>query len=318
MDNEVKGCMNDSAVKNGLWSSPDRYKTFMQTRFNGQDPWSINNEVEDAKIKVINKLKTDLAAAVNIRAKNSAAWVQKVPVWNMKLASLDDVTRQWAIPEPAWVWTWIKKRDGEDSGRSCDRPIPSDTTTSEESTTFATSTRTSSEESSSEESTSTTEETSSSEEMINSTTEDSAQLTDFVTLTNAPPLSISTPDGSSCASTATYTQCNLGTGNHGGACVTNSQCASWVNTETTSTTPTLTPTMESPDPSQNVKHCYDEGPKVSYDSITVNAESSCNKVVPKNKENGYYWSNDKLEKKLLPGGGGRGYHYKVLFEVKEG
>ncbi|KAL3593213.1 hypothetical protein FPOAC2_07507 [Fusarium poae] len=318
MDNEAKGCMNDPAVKNGLWSFADKYKTFMQTRFNGQDPWSINNEVDGAKTKVIDKLKMDLVAAVNVRVNNAADWKSKIAEWNLKLASLDDPTRLWAIPEPAWVWTWIKKRDGEDSGLSCDRPIPSDSTTSEESTTFATSTKTSSEESSSEESTSFTEETSSTDEMITSTTEDSVQLTDFPTLTNAPPLSISTPDGSSCASTTTYTQCNLGTGNHGGACVANSQCASWVNTETTSTTPTPTPTMESPDPSQNIKHCYDEGPKVSHDSITVNAESFCNKVVSKNKDNGYYWSNDKLEEKLLPGGGGRGYHYKVLFEVKEG
>ncbi|RGP63791.1 hypothetical protein FSPOR_8398 [Fusarium sporotrichioides] len=319
MDNEAKGCMNDPAVKNGLWSFADRYKTFMQTRFNGPDPWSINTEVEDAKTKIINKLKTDLVAAVNIRTKNAAGWTGKIADWNMNLASFNDPTRQWAIPEPAWVWTWIKKRDGEESGLSCDRPIPSDTTTSEESTTFATSTRTSSEESSSGESSSSMEEqTSSSEEMITSTTEDSVQLTDFPTLTNAPPLSISTPDGSSCASTATYTQCNLGTGNHGGACVTNSQCASWVNTEITSTTATPTPTMESPDPSQNIKHCYDDGLKVSYDSITVNAESFCNKVVAKNKDNGYYWSNDKLEEKLLPGGGGRGYHFKALFAVKEG
>jgi hypothetical protein len=109
----------------------------------------------------------------------------------------------------------------------------------------------------------------------------------------------------------------LGTGNHGGGCVVNSQCASWVNTETTSTTPTPTPTLESPDPSQNIKHCYDDGAKASYDSITVNAESFCRDVVNKNKDNGYYWSNDKLEEKKSPGGG-PGYHFKVLFAVKEG
>ncbi|RGP71266.1 hypothetical protein FLONG3_7216 [Fusarium longipes] len=321
MDNEAKGCMNDPAVKNGLWSFADAYKKFMQTRFDGKDPWSINNEVADAKTKILNKLSTDLAAAANIQPQ-SATFAATLSQFNNRYNNMADFNRQWAVIEPNWVWTWVKKRDGEDSGLSCDRPIDSDTTTSEEPTTFATSTRTSSEESSSEVSTSSDETTSSTEdttssEMITSTTEEPIQLTGFPTLTNAPPLSISTPDGSSCASTATYTQCNLGTGHHGEACVINSQCASWVNTETTSTTPTPTPTMDTPDPALNEKHCYNDGPKTSYNAITVNAESFCRDVVSYKRDNGYYWSNDKLDTKKNPGDD-PGYHYKVLFQVKEG
>jgi hypothetical protein len=321
IDTEAKGCMNDPAVKNGLWSFAKAYQKFMETRFEGQDSWSINNEVGAAKTKLLTKLTEDLNQAPNVKATSASDWTDSVAVWNRRLTNMADFNRQWAVPEPAWVWTWVKKRDGEDSGLSCDRPIPSDTT-SAESTTFATSTRTSSEESSeestsAEKTTSSKEETSSSEDMVTSTTEGPIRLTDLPILTNVPELSISTPDGSSCASTATYTQCNLGTGHHGDTCVTNSECASWVNTKTTSTTPTPTPTptMASPDPGQNVNHCYDSGQKSSYGAITAAAESFCRDVVNKNKDNGYYWSNDKLEGKKLPS---TGYHFKLLFSVNEG
>ncbi|KAI1063070.1 hypothetical protein LB507_005569, partial [Fusarium sp. FIESC RH6] len=304
IDNEAKGCMNDPAVKNGLWSFADRYKTFMEDRFEGDKSWSINTVVAEAKNKFLKTLTDDLENAKQIKAANAADWSSQLAQWNKRFNNMADFNRQWAVPEPAWVWSWVKKRDGEDSGLSCDRPIDSETTTSEDSTTFATSTRMTSED-----------QTTSSEDKVTTTTQAPIKLTDLPTLTNAPALSISTPDGSSCASTATYTQCNLGTGQHGDACVTNSECASWVNTKTTSTTPSPTPTLDSPNASQNIKHCYGSGQKSNYEAITYAAESFCRDVVSKNKDNGYYWSNDKLEGKKTPS---TGYHFKLLFSVNEG
>ena len=303
MDNEAKGCMNDPAVKNGLWSFADRYKTFMESRFEGREAQSINYAVADAKNKLLTAVASDMQSVAQVQAADAAGWTYQVAEWNRRFDNMRDFNRKWAVPQPAWIWSWVKKRDGEDSGLSCNRPLDSETTTSEDSTTFATSTRMTSEESTT------------SEEKVTTTIEAPIELTGFPTLTNAPPLSISTPDGSSCASTATYTQCNLGTGNHGGACVTNSQCASWVNTKTTSTTPTPTPTLDSPDASKNVKHCYNSGQKSNYEAITYAAESFCRAVVNKNKDNGYYWSNDKLEDKETPS---TGYHFKLIFSVNEG
>ncbi|KAJ4011857.1 hypothetical protein NW752_004255 [Fusarium irregulare] len=302
IDDDAKGCKNDAAVKNNLWSFADRYKTFMQTRFKGTDAWSLNNEVVNAKTKLLAKLQTDLAAAAKIKGNLPANWNGNLASYNRRFNNMNSATRSWEIPEPAWDWSYVQKRDGS-SGLSCDRPLDSETTTSEGSTTFATSTRMTSEESTT------------SEDKVTTTTEAPIKLTDLPTLTNAPALSISTPDGSSCASTATYTQCNLGTGQHGDACVTNSECASWVNTKTTSTTPSPTPTLDSPDASQNIKHCYGSGQKSNYEAITYAAESFCRDVVSKNKDNGYYWSNDKLEGKKTPS---TGYHFKLLFSVNEG
>lgn len=274
----------------------------MQTRFKGTDAWSLNNEVVNAKTKLLAKLQTDLAAAAKIKGNLPANWNGNLASYNRRFNNMNSATRSWEIPEPVWDWSYVQKRDGS-SGLSCDRPLDSETTTSEGSTTFATSTRMTSEESTT------------SEDKVTTTTEAPIKLTDLPTLTNAPALSISTPDGSSCASTATYTQCNLGTGQHGDACVTNSECASWVNTKTTSTTPSPTPTLDSPDASQNIKHCYGSGQKSNYEAITYAAESFCRDVVSKNKDNGYYWSNDKLEGKKTPS---TGYHFKLLFSVNEG
>lgn len=303
MDNEAKGCKNDAAVQNNLWSFADRYKTFMEDRFDGDKPWSINQAVADAKKALLTALTEDLQNAAQIKAADAAKWTGYVDEWNRRFNNMADLNREWGVPIPAWVWSWVQKRDGEDSGLSCDRPLDSETTTSEDSTTFATSTRMTSEESTT------------SEDKVTTTTQAPIKLTDLPTLTNAPALSISTPDGSSCASTATYTQCNLGTGHHGDACVVNSECASWVNTKTTSTTPTPTPTLDSPDASKNIKHCYGSGQKSNYEAITYAAESFCRDVVNKNKDNGYYWSNDKLEGKKVPS---TGYHFKLLFSVNEG
>ncbi|KAF4343784.1 fc receptor [Fusarium beomiforme] len=66
-----------------------------------------------------------------------------------------------------------------------------------------------------------------------STTAPPIHLTGLPTLTDVPG-PISTPDGSSCAETATNTQCALGGGGgHGQACVENTYCASWVSTKPT-------------------------------------------------------------------------------------
>ncbi|QPC70808.1 hypothetical protein HYE68_001560 [Fusarium pseudograminearum] len=65
-----------------------------------------------------------------------------------------------------------------------------------------------------------------------STTAPPFHLTGLPTLTDVPG-PISTPDGSSCAETATNTQCAQGGGGRGQACVENTYCASWVSTEPT-------------------------------------------------------------------------------------
>jgi hypothetical protein len=65
-----------------------------------------------------------------------------------------------------------------------------------------------------------------------STTAPPFHLTGLPTLTDVPG-PISTPDGSSCAETATNTQCAQGGGGRGQACVENTYCASWVSTKPT-------------------------------------------------------------------------------------
>lgn len=65
-----------------------------------------------------------------------------------------------------------------------------------------------------------------------STTAPPFHLTGLPTLTDIPG-PISTPDGSSCAETATNTQCAQGGGGRGQACVENTYCASWASTEPT-------------------------------------------------------------------------------------
>jgi hypothetical protein len=65
-----------------------------------------------------------------------------------------------------------------------------------------------------------------------STTAPPFHLTGLPTLTDVPG-PISTPDGSSCAETATNTQCAQGGGGRGQACVENTYCASWVSTQPT-------------------------------------------------------------------------------------
>lgn len=66
-----------------------------------------------------------------------------------------------------------------------------------------------------------------------STTAPPVHLTGLPTLTDVPgPISI--PDDSSCAETATNTQCALGGGaGHDQGCVENTYCASWVSTQPT-------------------------------------------------------------------------------------
>lgn len=81
------------------------------------------------------------------------------------------------------------------------------------------------------------------------TTEAPIVITALPTLTDLPG-PITTPDGSSCAETATNTQCALGGGGRGPACVENTYCASWVSTEPT----------EAPAPPEEVITPLEEGP----------------------------------------------------------
>jgi hypothetical protein len=78
MDTNAKGCMDDSAVKNGPWSFANAYQTFMASRFYGTASWSINHAVDQAKTKLIEKLKSDLSEAPNVAAANQQEWNAKV------------------------------------------------------------------------------------------------------------------------------------------------------------------------------------------------------------------------------------------------
>ncbi|KAL6918754.1 hypothetical protein FSST1_002780 [Fusarium sambucinum] len=311
MDENAKNCMKDDAVIKGVWSFADKYQAFMADRFTGNQPHSMNQGVIYAKNKLLAALATDVANAAKI--KNIPAG--ELTSWQKRLANMQDANRAWEVSiNFVWAGPTTSKRDT--NGLSCDRPNPSLTTESTtepttDSTTFATSVRTSSDI------------TTTSEEDVSSTTEQTTTsnnpppLTDFPTLTQqVPDATISTADGSSCAETATVTNCNVGIGGgHGGpACVERETCNSWVNTKTTSTTPSPTPNLTKPDPGQNEKHCYDSGQKSNYDAITYAAESFCRDVV-NDQVQGPVWSNYKLEGKKVPS---TGYHFKLAFQVYEG
>ncbi|UZP34162.1 hypothetical protein NXS19_001978 [Fusarium pseudograminearum] len=319
MDNNAKGCMNNDAVKNGIWSFADAYKNFMASRFDGTEAWSINAAVKYAKTKIIEKVTSDLNEAPNVAAANQDEWDAEVDTWKARLshkAGLDN--EKWGVPVPDWKWDIVAKRDGD--GLSCQRPVPSETS-SEEPTTFSTSVRTSSDDSNTEKSSS--EEMPSSTEMATTTTKTGPTIgqrpgwwTDAPTLSDRIPLTISTPEGSSCTKTVTESMCNQGVGvGHEQACVTHSRCEAWVNTKTTSK-PSPSPTANSPKFSDNYTRCNGRDGQVSSpNAITNAAQSFCRDVVVKNKNNGYYWSNDKLEGKKLPS---TGYHFKVEFSVAKG
>jgi hypothetical protein len=316
MDDNAKNCMNDDAVKNNVWSFAAKYRDYMDNRFTGTEDHSINQAVDDAKAQLLSDLQNDVTNAGN----NPNVPAADLKSWQARLSNMADPNRAWAVTGVTWDWSYVSKRGG--SGLSCDRPIPS--VTSEESTTFATSTRMTSGESTTEEATSFTDSTTTSssedspsvtEDIPSSTTQDDAgEFTDLPTLTQqVPEASISIPEGSSCTETATYTQCALGTGGHGQACVERETCRSWINTKTTSTTSPI-PTLAEPDTSQNEKHCYDKGQKSNYEAITYAAESFCRKVA-NDKTQGPVWSNYTLNGKEQPN---QGYHFKLTLTVYEG
>ncbi|KLO86339.1 Uncharacterized protein LW93_11113 [Fusarium fujikuroi] len=321
IDNNAKGCMDDPAVKNGIWSFAEAYKTFMASRFDGTETWSINNAADYGKTKLIEKLTSDLAAAASVAGADSPQWQAKLGQWKARFKEMTDST-VWAVPVPNWTWeTAVAKRDGD--GLSCKRPIPTSTsseepTTSKEPTTFATSVRTTSdgpntEEPSSEEPSSSETTTSSSVKPGPTIGQRPGWLTDAPTLTDRISPTISTPDGSSCTKTVTETMCNLGTGRHGPACVTHSRCDSWVNTKTTSK-PSPSPTLASPKFSENILRCNKSGQASNPNAISYAAQSFCRDIVAKNKNNGYYWSNDRLEGKKVPS---TGYHFQLDFSVRK-
>ncbi|KAG4268148.1 hypothetical protein FPRO04_12646 [Fusarium proliferatum] len=321
IDNNAKGCMDDPAVKNGIWSFAEAYKTFMASRFDGTETWSINNAADYGKTKLIDKLTSDLAAAANVAGAESPQWQAKLGQWKARFKKMTDST-VWAVQVPDWTWeTTVAKRDGD--GLSCKRPIPPSTsseepTTSKEPTTFATSVRTTSdgpntEEPSSEEPSSSETTTSSSVKPGPTIGQRPGWLTDAPTLTDRISPTISTPEGSSCTKTVTETMCNLGTGRHGPACVTHSRCDSWVNTKTTSK-PSPSPTLASPKFSENILRCNKSGQASNPNAISYAAQSFCRDIVAKNKNNGYYWSNDRLEGKKVPS---TGYHFQLDFSVRK-
>lgn len=309
MDENAKNCMKDDAVIKGVWSFADKYQAFMADRFTGNQDYSMNQGVVYAKNKLLTELATNVA---------NAAKVKNIPAgdlnsWQKRLANMQDANRAWELSVTfVWAGPTTSKRDTD--GLSCDRPNPSFTTESTiepttDATTFATSFRMSSDITTSDEVPCTTEQV--------TTSNNPPPLTDLPTLTQqVPDTTISTPDGSSCAETATITNCNIGTGGGHGppACIERETCNSWVNTKTTSTTPSPTPTLTKPDPGQNEKHCYNSGQKSNYEAITYAAESFCRDVV-NDQVQGPVWSNYKLEGKEVPS---TGYHFKLAFQVYEG
>ncbi|KAF5578809.1 uncharacterized protein FSUBG_13726 [Fusarium subglutinans] len=235
IDNNAKGCMDDPAVKNGIWSFAEAYKTFMASRFDGTETWSINDAANYGKTKLTEKLTSDLAAAANVAAADEQQWQAKIGTWNASKSGPEVGQR------PGW-------------------------------------------------------------------------LTDAPTLTDRISPTISTPDGYSCTKTVTETMCNLGTGGHGPACVSHSRCDSWVNTKTTSSKPSPSPTLASPKFSENILRCNKSGQASNPNAITYAAQSFCRDIVAKNKDNGYYWSNYRLEGKKVPS---TGYHFQLDFSVRK-
>ncbi|KAF5657026.1 hypothetical protein FHETE_10675 [Fusarium heterosporum] len=330
MDMNAKGCMDDPAVKNGVWSFAEAYKSFMAKRFDGDASWSINSAVSFGKTKLINRLTSDLNEAPKVAAADEQEWKATVDHWKLRFSKMTDPDTLWAVPVPEWTWQSVAKRDGD--GLSCKRPIP--TLTSSEPTTFATSTRTSSDDSTekptSEEIHSTTEAVTSSSSSSSEVTTSSSKktgptigqrpgwLTDAPTLTDRLSPTISTPDGSSCTKTVTETMCNQGVGGghgQGQGCVTHSRCDSWVNTKTTSKpSPSPSPTLPGPKFSENILRCNKSGQDSNPNAITYAAQSFCRDIVAKNKNNGYYWSNDRLEGKKVPS---TGYHFQLDFSVRK-
>ncbi|KAL7760797.1 hypothetical protein ACKLNR_007332 [Fusarium oxysporum f. sp. zingiberi] len=320
MDANAKGCMDDPAVKNGIWSFADAYKTYMVNRFEGDKAWSINHLINQSKTKLIKKLQSDLEAAPQIKSADEQAWKIKVEQWKLRLSKWAD--SEWTWPVPEWTWESVTKRDGD--GLSCKRPIPS--LTSSEPTTFATSTRTTSDDStekpSSEEMHSTTEAATSTSAVTTSSTkrtgptigERPGWFTDAPTLSDRLSPTISTPDGSSCTKTVTESMCNLGVGRHENSCYTHTRCDAWVNTKTTSK-PSPSPTLASPKFSDNILRCNKSGQASNPEAILYAAQSFCRDIVAKNKNNGYYWSNDRLEGKKTPS---TGYHFQLDFSVRKG
>lgn len=71
---------------------------------------------------------------------------------------------------------------------------------------------------------------------VSTTSQETVPTTGFPTLTS------STPSGSKCISRATVTQCQLGPGGRGTACVTTPTCADWEPTATSTSTPWTPPT----------------------------------------------------------------------------
>ncbi|KAG5659888.1 hypothetical protein KAF25_003410 [Fusarium avenaceum] len=310
MDENAKNCIKYDAVITGVWSFANKYKAFMADRFTGNQDYSMNQGVVYAKNKLLTALATDVANAAKI--KNIPAG--DLNSWQKRLANMQDANRAWKVSVTfVWAGPTTSKRDTD--GLSCDRPNPSFTTESTiepttDATTFATSFRISSDITTSDEVPPRTEQV--------TTSNNPPPLTDFPTLTQQiPDTTISTPDGSSCAETATITNCNIGTGGGHGlggargppACIERETCNSWINTKTTSTTPSPTPTLTKPDPGQNEKHCYNSGQKSNYEAITYAAESFCRDVV-NDQVQGLVWSNYKLKGKEVPS---TGYHFKLAF-----
>ncbi|KAF5582643.1 para-nitrobenzyl esterase [Fusarium pseudocircinatum] len=125
-------------------------------------------------------------------------------------------------------------------------------------------------------------------------------LTAAPTLTDRISPTISTPDGYSCTKTVTEIMCNLVTGRHGPAFVTHIRCNSWANTRTTDKKPSPSPTLASPKFSENTLRCNKSGQAPNPNAITYAAQSFLRDLVVKNQDNGYYWSNDRLEGKKVP------------------
>lgn len=145
MDNNAK-CMNDAAVKSGMWSFADRYKALMLERFDGNTPdISINPAIARAFQQLFAQIRNDITvgrtvgpatAFANPDAKKAmrAEFGNLVFIWGKVEQDFGNDPNNLQPPSiavPAWEWETLTKRV-DDEGDSCnvEQPTTAGTTLS--------------------------------------------------------------------------------------------------------------------------------------------------------------------------------------------
>ncbi|KAM0427827.1 hypothetical protein ACHAPT_007284 [Fusarium lateritium] len=149
MDKHARDCLQDPAVKDSKWSFAERYKTFMDERFNGNKAHSINPTLmkafQDMGPKILQDLKDawdGMEKKINANpALDAAKKKTQLTIWKRKWDLLNkrynSLLARYRSQPPAinvvWDWSLPAKRDDEDEGASCQIA-----TTSSVATTFST------------------------------------------------------------------------------------------------------------------------------------------------------------------------------------